>query len=132
MAIDLSFIRVLVVDDEVAITKLVRMLLADFEVTRVTVAKSGTEAKTFLEFRAEEVDIVICDWNMPDLSGLELLKWVRETGSSMPFIFLTSRSDLESVQMARDHGVSDYLLKPFKAGQLRQKLVLQAQSLLTA
>ena len=131
MAVDLSFLRVLVVDDEAAITKLVRMLLADFDVTRVTVAKSGSEAKTFLEFRADEIDVVICDWNMPDLTGLDLLKWVRGTGSRMPFIFLTSRSDLESVRIARDHGVSDYLLKPFKSGQLRQKLILQARNLLT-
>ena len=131
MAVDLSFLRVLVVDDEAAITKLVRMLLADFDVTRVTVSKSGMEAKRFLEFRGEEIDIVICDWNMPDLSGLDLLKWVRGTGSSMPIIFLTSRSDLESVKVARDHGVSDYLLKPFKSGQLRQKLILQARNLLT-
>lgn len=132
MAVDLSFLRVLVVDDEPAITKLLRMLLADFEVTRVTMAHSGKEAKRFLEFRADEVDLIICDWNMPDVSGLDLLKSVRGSGSEMPFIFVTSRRDLDSVKLARDHGVSDYLLKPFKSEQLRQKLVLHAKNLLAA
>lgn len=131
MALDLSPLRVLVVDDEPAITKLISMLLADMGVTRVTISKTGQDAKWVLERRHARIDVVICDWNMPDLSGLDLLKWIRASDSKMPFIFVTSRGDLESVKTASQHGVSDYLLKPFQREQLYNKLVKQSQGLLT-
>jgi len=129
MANDLSFLRVLIVDDEPAITRLLTMLLADANVTQVTAAKSGKEARNFLEFRRNEVDMVICDWNMPDLTGFDLLKWVRTQDPKMPFIMVTSRGDLDSVKSAARHGVSDYLLKPFKREQLHSKLHQQLKAL---
>ena len=126
MAVDLSLLRILVVDDEEAITKLMRMLLADFGINRVTIAKSGAEARHYLQLSSGKVDLIICDWNMPELTGLDLLKWIRKSDPDVPFIILTSRRDLESVKTARDHGVSDYLLKPFTAEQLLNKLNLHA------
>ena len=132
MEIELSSLRILIVDDDPAITKLIRMLLIDFGVTQVTIAKTGAEAQQILSYRADEIDIIICDWNMPEVTGLDLLKWVRTSDSEIPFIFLTSRRDLESVKTARAHGVTDYLLKPFKSGQLHRKLVLHGGKVLTA
>lgn len=132
MSNDLSFLRLLIVDDEPAITRLLTMLLADANVTQVTAAKSGKEARNFLEFRRNEFDIVICDWNMPDLTGLDLLKWVRTQEPKLPFIMVTSRGDLDSVKSAARHGVSDYLLKPFKREQLHSKLHQQARTLIAA
>ena len=130
MALDLSPLRVLVVDDEPAITKLVSMLLADMGVTRVTVAKTGQDAKWVLEREHSKIDVVICDWNMPEVSGLDLLQWIRSSDPKLPFIFVTSRGDIESVRTAGQHGVSDYLLKPFKREQLYAKLAKQSRGLL--
>lgn len=131
MTIDFTALRVLVVDDDAAITKLLRMLLLDFGVTRVTLAKSGQEAKEILQFRGDEFDYIICDWNMPELTGLELLKWVRAGDPDIPFVFLTSRGDLGSVETAQSQGVTDYLLKPFRSEDLRHKLGLHAPKALS-
>ncbi len=126
MEVDFLSLRVLVVDDDPAIVKLLRMLLLDFGVTKVTLAKSGKEAQEVLQNRGDEIDFIICDWNMPDVSGMDLLKWVRASDPDLPFIFITSRGDLNSVEAARAQGVTDYLLKPFKSENLRQKLILHA------
>ena len=126
---DMSNLTILVVDDEVALTRLVRMMLKDFHVTQVYTAKDGKEALELLGEFQEGIDIVICDWNMPNVNGLELLKQIRTVDPDLPFLMLTARADMSSVKEARDHGVSDYLRKPFSADTLKKKLTTHARSL---
>ena len=126
MGVDLSNLNVLVVDDEVSITRLVKMTLADLDVSQVYIAKNGMEALKLLG-ELDDIDVVICDWNMPRMSGLELLLQVRTVDHDMPFIMLTGRADVNSVKEAKDLGVSDYLIKPFRSDVLEKKLTRLAR-----
>jgi two-component system chemotaxis response regulator CheY len=68
------------------------------------------------------IDLVLCDWNMPGRSGLELLQQVRSVGLEVPFVMVTGRADKESVIAAKDAGVTAYISKPFSAAQLEAKM----------
>lgn len=127
--VDLSDLTVLVVDDEIAVSRLVKMMLRDLDVTQVFTAKDGKEALELLGEMQESVNIVICDWNMPHVNGLEVLKQIRTVDPDLPFLMLTARADISSVKEARDHGVSDYLRKPFSAEQLKKKLTMHGRRL---
>ena len=122
----LSELNVLVVDDRASIISLLKTMLADLDVTHVFAAKDGKDALELLGAKVE-IDIIICDWNMPRMSGLELLQHVRTMDRDMPFIMLTGRADSNSVKEARDLGVSDYLVKPFSPQDLERKLVRMAR-----
>ena len=119
-------LNVLVVDDENAVMRLIKMVLADFGVTQVFTAKNGAKALALLG-SFDDIDIIICDWNMPGMSGLNLLQQVRTVDREIPFIMLTGRADLSSVMEAKDFGVSDYLIKPFTPDKLEAKLLRLAQ-----
>lgn len=122
MSKKLSDLEILVVDDETSITRLVRMMLLDMGVQQIFTARDGREALDFLGGFDDLIDLVICDWNMPRITGLEVLQQIRTVDPDAPFLMLTGRADQDSVVAARDHGVSDYLLKPFSPEQLRAKL----------
>jgi two-component system chemotaxis response regulator CheY len=68
------------------------------------------------------VDIILTDWNMPEMSGLELLQAIRATGSTVPIIMITTEGEKSSVIQAIQAGVTDYLCKPFQQEELRDKL----------
>ncbi len=121
MPTPLPDLNVLVVDDENSVLRLIKMVLADFGVTQVFTAKNGAKALALLG-SFDDIDVVICDWNMPGMSGLNLLQQVRTVDRDLPFIMLTGRADLSSVMEARDFGVSDYLIKPFTPENLEAKL----------
>lgn len=124
-----SSLSILVVDDEASVTRLVRMMLKDLGITQVYMSKDGKEALGLLGDFGDDIDLVICDWNMPGCSGLELLKQVRTVDPRLPFLMLTARADVSSVKEARDFGVSDYLKKPFSAESLQKKILAQARRL---
>lgn len=122
--------RILVVDDQGAIRAVFQAFLKDLGFRNVLSAIDGEDSIHFLEKHA--VDLVICDWAMPKLSGLEVLKVVRaqEATKTLPFMMVTSSSEIAKVQQAVELGVSDYLIKPFQPAQLCQKVIalLQASS----
>ncbi|MBI3451731.1 MAG: response regulator [Rhodospirillales bacterium] len=122
MVSNFSDLGVLVVDDESSVTRLLKMMLTDLGISQVFVARDGRDALKFLGEYSESVNIIICDWNMPRMSGLELLQQVRTADPDTMFLMLTGRNDIDSVKAARDFGVNGYLLKPFSAEQLRKKL----------
>jgi DNA-binding response OmpR family regulator len=127
--INLNDLTILVVDDENSVTRLVRMMLSDIGVTQVFTAKNGKEALDLLGEFQEDIDIVICDWNMPTISGLDLLRQIRTVDPDLPFLMLTARADIASVKDARDYGVTDYLRKPFSAETMKKKITMHARSL---
>ena len=129
MAKALEDLSVLVVDDEGSVTRLVRMMLTDLGVAQVFTAKDGREALDFLGDFDDMIDVIICDWNMPRVSGLNLLQQIRTVDPDVPFLMLTGRADTDSVKAARDVGVTGYVLKPFSAEQLQAKLLTVAQEL---
>ena len=129
MAKSLEDLSVLVVDDEGSVTRLIRMMLTDLGVAQVFTAKDGREALDFLGDFDDMIDVIICDWNMPRVSGLNLLQQIRTADPDVPFLMLTGRADADSVKAARDVGVTGYVLKPFSAEQLQAKLMTVARGL---
>jgi CheY-like chemotaxis protein len=119
----MSKVSVLVVDDASFIRDLVKKCLRNyFPGMRIEDAINGRKAQAMLA--KEAFDLVLCDWEMPEMSGLELLTWCREQDSlkAMPFVMVTSRGDKENVVQAIQAGVSGYVSKPFTNEQLITKV----------
>lgn len=119
----MSKISVLVVDDASFIRDLVKKCLRNyFPGIRTEDAINGKKAQAMLA--KEAFDLVLCDWEMPEMSGLELLTWCREQDNlkTMPFVMVTSRGDKENVVQAIQAGVSGYVSKPFTNEQLLTKV----------
>jgi len=114
---------ILVVDDQSSIRFVVNSYFNEMGFEKIASAYDGNDALNFLS--QNPVDIVICDWQMPKVSGLELLQAIRghENTADLPFIMMTSTSDLQNVKDAAKFGVSDYLIKPFQPAQLGYKVV---------
>lgn len=121
MAADLNM-TVLVVDDYVTMIRIIRNLLNQIGFQNILEAKDGTEAIEVL--KANKVGLIISDWNMEPMSGLDLLKYVRATPAlaPTPFIMVTAESKTENVIIAKNAGVSNYIVKPFNAATLKQKI----------
>jgi two-component system, chemotaxis family, chemotaxis protein CheY len=112
--------KVLVVDDSGTMRKIILRSLNALGVTDVVEAGDGSDG---LEaFKANQFDIVLTDWNMPRMTGLELLKAIRATESTVPVILITTEAEKGRVLEAVQAGVSDYLVKPFETEGLRAKL----------
>lgn len=119
--IDTSIV-ILVVDDHSLTRAMVREILKGLGFENVIQAENGTNAvKKIFE---EHVDLVICDWNMPTFSGLEVLRQVRADPRfrELPFLMLTAEAYRENVTEAVKAGVSDYMIKPFTAEILANKV----------
>ena len=119
----MSKVSVLVVDDASFIRDLVKKCLRNyFPGIRIEDAVNGKKAQAMLA--REAFDLVLCDWEMPEMSGLELLSWCRQqdTLKGMPFVMVTSRGDKENVVQAIQAGVSGYVSKPFTNEQLLTKV----------
>jgi len=119
----MSKVSVLVVDDAPFIRDLVKKALrSHFPGIRIEDAVNGRKAQQMLS--RERFDLILCDWEMPEMSGLELLTWCRTQDALKitPFIMVTSRGDKENVVQAIQAGVSDFIGKPFSNEQLTSKV----------
>lgn len=120
----LSNISMLVVDDERLMTKLVSDVLATLGFTAVTTAHSGRQAMEL--FMQKSFDIIVSDWRMGDMDGMDLVRFVRTGPYSpnrrIPIILLTGNSERQEVLHARDMGVTEYMIKPFSARQLVDRI----------
>lgn len=123
LAKSLSSKVILVIDDQNSMRSVVKSYFRDFGFERVKTAIDGQDGLNFL--MQHPVDIVICDWQMPKISGIELLKLLRasEESATLPFLMMTSTSDVNAVKDAMQSGVSDYMIKPFKPSQLGFKVI---------
>lgn len=117
-----SKLGVLVVDDEQSVRTMIKSMLKQLQINQVLEAENGHEAMNLIGSSAGTLNVVICDWTMPTVSGIELLRQVRSTGSSVPFVMVTGKADKDSVLEAKDAGVSAYIAKPLTLVQLEAKL----------
>ena len=116
-------LAVLLVEDEPFSSRIAAHALRDIGVKKVVTARSGAEAlEIFFAEPSQDFDLIISDWNMPGMTGLELLRKVRAVSPLTPFVMLTSNSGGEFVLAARDNGVNGYIVKPFAPAQLETKL----------
>ena len=114
--------NVLIVDDYKTMLRIIRNLLKQLEIDNVEEATDGQEA--LAKLRAGSFGLVISDWNMQPMTGLDLLKEVRADArlKDLPFIMITAESKTENVVAAKQAGVSNYIVKPFNAETLREKI----------
>jgi two-component system chemotaxis response regulator CheY len=121
--IDWKDLQVLVVDDQKIARDLLRDMLREMGVSVILEAKDGDEALNLLSGAGGDmIDLIISDWNMPVMSGIELLKQLRTASVSQPFLLVTCRNDLQSIVEAKKFGVSAYILKPFSLTDLDSKI----------
>lgn len=119
---DFSKLKVLIVEDQLEARSLLRHMLNELGVTQVFEAPDGKQALQFTDDAFDMIDLIICDWNMPTMSGVEFLRQLRSVGFDIPFLMVTGRSDKTSVMEAKESGVSGYIRKPFSPVQLEAKL----------
>lgn len=114
--------RILVVDDFATMRKVIRNLLRQIGYQEVIEAEDGVSA--LRELRSQRIDFIISDWNMPNMSGIDFLRAVRADSelSSIPFLMVTAESLKDNVVEAVKAGVSNYIVKPFTAEVLNEKI----------
>jgi len=119
---DVSNLPVLIVDDYKTMLRIIHNLLKQLNFKNVDDASDGSAALTKL--RSKQYGLVISDWNMEPMTGLELLKEVRADSKlgDIPFIMITAESKTENVVAAKQAGVSNYIVKPFNAATLKSKI----------
>ena len=115
-------LKVLVVDDQNSVRQMTRMTLEEIGVRVIHEAENGKAAMDTASL--QPLDLIISDFNMPEMDGLGLLRAVRghPVARKVPFILLTGRGDRELVVMAAQAGANNYLIKPFTAQVLREKI----------
>ena len=118
----LNSLKILIVDDQNDIRILIRDILSESGIMHIFEAANGEEALHFLGQDFGTVDFIICDWDMPGITGLDLLRQVRVSHPAMPFLMVTGRGDRNSVIEAKDAGVSAFIKKPFSPKQLEDKV----------
>lgn len=113
---------ILIVDDYKTMLRIIRNLLKQLGFNNVDEAMDGSAA--LQKLRAKEYGLVISDWNMEPMSGIDLLKEVRADNKlqGVPFIMITAESKTENVVAAKEAGVNNYIVKPFNAATLKEKL----------
>ena len=121
MAVDMNM-NILIVDDYKTMLKILRNLLRQLSFTNIDEAMDGTMA--LQKLRQAQFGLVISDWNMEPMTGIELLREVRADAKLMaiPFIMITAESKSENVIAAKEAGVSNYIVKPFNAETLKAKI----------
>jgi two-component system chemotaxis response regulator CheY len=121
MAVDMNM-PILIVDDYKTMLRIIRNLLKQLGFNNVDEATDGSAA--LHKLRDKTYGLVISDWNMEPMTGIQLLREVRADAKlkDMPFIMITAESKTENVIAAKQAGVSNYIVKPFNAATLKAKL----------
>ncbi|HZG20058.1 MAG TPA: response regulator [Herbaspirillum sp.] len=114
----------LVVDDFSTMRRIVSGLLKELEYTKIVEADDGSTALKILESGASNITFVLTDWNMPVMDGLTLLKKIRATPAlaHLPVLMITAEAKKENIVMAAQEGADGYIVKPFNAATLKEKI----------
>ena len=119
--------KFLVIDDMNTMRVLIKRVLTGLGFENIVEAKGGTDALDELELahaKKKPVEIILSDWNMPDLDGLSLLKKIKadDKFKKIPFIMLTANGEFQDIEAANKAGANAYITKPFTAAQLNKEL----------
>ena len=123
MALGSPDMKILVVDDFVTMRRITKTLMKQLGYSNMIEAEDGKQALDILQ-KDSAIEFVISDWNMPNMTGLELLQAVRadEKLKKLPFLMVTAEAEQENIMAAVKSGVSNYVIKPFTALTLQDKL----------
>lgn len=119
--------RILIVDDFETVRLFLRNALNQIGIENIEEAGDGKEALQMIgdsKKSGQPFDMVFCDWNMPEMTGIELLHELRKTPDhqALPFVMVTAESETSSVESALKAGTTDYITKPFTVDGLREKI----------
>jgi two-component system chemotaxis response regulator CheY len=119
--------KILVIDDMATMRKIIKNMLGQIGFTNITEADDGATALPMIEEAAgtdEPYEFIVSDWNMPEMSGLELLKKLRASDQfkKLPFLMITAEAEQGNVVVAVKAGVSNFIVKPFSAQVLKEKI----------
>lgn len=121
----LASVHVLIADPDTRIAEVVRRVLQGFGFNNISLVKDGQAAMD--RMKNENIDLLICEWDMKPVGGLELIQYIRKDPTSptfdLPIIMLTGQTERYHVEEARDNGVTEYLAKPFTAKTLSHRLI---------
>ena len=119
-----SDLKILVVDDDQSTLHLIKRMLHDLGIVTLFTSRNGAEALRLLgSFDGQDlINVVLCDWQMPNMSGIEVLKQIRSCDPDLPFLMITGLADVDSVVEAKAYSVTGYIKKPFSMDELRKKL----------
>lgn len=115
-------IKILIIDDFATMRRIVKNILVQLGYKNIVEADDGTTALNVL--KNEAIDLIISDWNMPKMTGLDLLKAVRgnDATAGIPFIMVTAEAQQDNIIQAVKAKVSQYIVKPFTAETMQEKL----------
>ncbi|CAG9296724.1 response regulator [Celerinatantimonas diazotrophica] len=115
-------LKVLVVDDFSTMRRIIKNILKDLGIEQIEMAEDGVHALSMVQHT--QFDLIITDWNMPNMNGLELLKAIRKTKSidELPVLMVTAETKREQIVEAAKAGVNGYIVKPFSQVTLDKKI----------
>ncbi|MBT6442005.1 MAG: response regulator [Alphaproteobacteria bacterium] len=119
---EISQLRLLVVEDNEVSRSVLVSMLDGLGVRAVYPYESAEKAVGFMAEQGYKVHMILCDWQMPGMTGIEFLRRIRQTKNDIPFVMITGNTDAESVQAAVANGVSAYITKPYQPKDLANKL----------
>jgi len=116
--------RILIVEDTVMMRKMIKTELVKLGHTDIVECENGKDAHEAIKITRPDFDLIISDWDMPKMNGIELLKIVRNTPqiAKTPFIMIAAEADQKNIIEAVSNGVSSYIVKPFTPGTLQDKV----------
>jgi len=114
--------NILIVDDFATMRRILKNILRQIGFTNILEADTGKAA--LAELQKQPFDLILCDWNMPEMSGLELLQNLRSDDGlkDIPFVMVTAEAKKENIMEAVKAGVNSYIVKPFTAETISEKL----------
>lgn len=124
----LKFLRILIVDDDETMRSLLKKMIRRLG-AETTEAENAETALAKFQTSQPPINFVLCDWNMPGLSGLDFFNCLKAARPDVPLIMITGRDDLDSVLKARQAGVSAYIVKPVTPQELASKISLLASKI---
>lgn len=107
--------KILIADDSPAQRFIQKSILIENGVSESDIIEAGTGTDVVSKVKTEQIKLIVIDWNMPEMDGLEAFKTVRKSGVTTPFIMITSEGEASKVQEALDAGLDNFLTKPLDA-----------------
>jgi len=115
-------IGILVAEDDLDVAQLVDATLRNIGIIRISHAGHGRDALKMYTRNPNDFDLIISDWEMPEMTGIELLRAIHNVAPNIPFLMLTARVQVDAVLTAKEADVTDFIAKPFSPANLRRKL----------
>ncbi|KAB8027729.1 response regulator [Fluviispira multicolorata] len=115
--------NILIVDDFPTMRKIIKSVLKQLGYQNISEAEDGQLALNFLKVNPQ-IEFIVSDWNMPNMTGIELLKMVRADPKlkHLPFLMVTAEADKDNIVEAVKSGVNNYIVKPFNAATMKEKI----------